>query len=103
MNVGQRIREAREDLGMQGTVLARRVGVAKNHLYLIEHGDRMPSLGLLEKIARVLRVEPAELLREPVLTSPKDKAPDKGPDTGPPHHQRMVSDSVEVSDAVKHR
>jgi transcriptional regulator with XRE-family HTH domain len=76
LNVGQRIREAREDLGMQGAVLARRVGVARNHLYMIEHGSRTPSLGLLEKIARELRVEPADLLKEPAL--PLDEVPEDG-------------------------
>jgi transcriptional regulator with XRE-family HTH domain len=66
MNIGQRVREAREDLGMQRTVLARRVGVAENTIYRIETAKRMPSVELLEKIARELRTEPAEFLREPV-------------------------------------
>jgi transcriptional regulator with XRE-family HTH domain len=65
MNIGQRIREVREDLGMQAAVLARRVEVAPNTIYRIETGDRLPSVGLLEKIARELRTEPAELVREP--------------------------------------
>jgi transcriptional regulator with XRE-family HTH domain len=72
MNVGQRIREVREDLGMQAAVLARRVGVAPNTIYRIEAGDRTPSVALLEKIARELRTEPADLFKEPV---PLDKAP----------------------------
>jgi len=66
MNIGQRVREVREDLGMQRTVLARRVGVAENTIYRIETGTRTPSLELLESIAHELRIEPAELLREPV-------------------------------------
>jgi transcriptional regulator with XRE-family HTH domain len=66
MNVGQRIREAREELGMQRTVLARRLGVAPNTVWRWEAGDREPSMALLEKIARVLRTEPAELMRGPV-------------------------------------
>jgi transcriptional regulator with XRE-family HTH domain len=66
MNIGKRVREAREDLGMQRTVLARRVGVAENTIYRIETAKRMPSVELLEKIARELRTEPAEFLREPV-------------------------------------
>src|SRR4051812_18035368 len=65
MNIGQRVREAREALGMQRTVLARRVGVAENTIYRIETGKRTPSIELLEGIARELRTEPAELLREP--------------------------------------
>src|SRR5215203_5250760 len=66
MDIGRRVREVREELGMQRTVLARRVGVAENTIYRIETGERTPSVGLLEKLARELRTEPAELLREPV-------------------------------------
>src|SRR5215212_7048445 len=76
MNIGQRIKEVREELGMQAAVLARRVGVAPNTIYRIEAGDRTPSVALLEKIARELRTEPAELMREPV---PLAKAPEAGP------------------------
>jgi transcriptional regulator with XRE-family HTH domain len=76
MNIGQRIREVREDLGMQAAVLARRVEVAPNTIYRIEAGDRTPSVALLEKIARELRTEPAELMREPV---PLDEASETGP------------------------
>jgi transcriptional regulator with XRE-family HTH domain len=71
MNIGARVREAREDLGMSQAELARRAGVARNHIVMIEHGGRTPSVGLLEKIAHELRTEPAELLREPV---PLDEA-----------------------------
>jgi transcriptional regulator with XRE-family HTH domain len=66
MNIGRRIREVREDLGMQAAVLARRVGVAPNTIYRIEVGDRTPSVALLEKIARELRTEPSDLFKEPV-------------------------------------
>ncbi len=65
MNVGQRIREAREDLGMQQTVLARRVGVAPNTIGRYESGERVPPVAMLEKIAKELRTEPAEFLRGP--------------------------------------
>jgi transcriptional regulator with XRE-family HTH domain len=75
MNIGQRIREIREDLGMQAAVLARQVGVAPNTIYRIEAGDRTPSVTLLEKIARELRTEPAELIEEERIEadSPKDR------------------------------
>ncbi len=75
MDIGQRVREVREDLGMQRTVLARRVGAAENTIYRIETGKRTPSVELLEKIARELRTEPAEFLREPV---PLDETPETG-------------------------
>ena len=79
MNIGQRIREVREDLGMQAAVLARRVEVAPNTIYRIETGDRLPSGGLLEKIARELRTEPAELMREPVLLGKAEAPQETGP------------------------
>jgi transcriptional regulator with XRE-family HTH domain len=79
MNIGQRIREAREDLGMQATVLARRVGVAPNTIYRIEAGDRTPSVALLEKIAHELRTEPADLFKEPAPLgeAPKEAGPEE--------------------------
>jgi transcriptional regulator with XRE-family HTH domain len=86
MEIGRRIREARDELGMQRTVLARRVDTHPNYLYELEIGKRMPSLEMLEKIARVLRVEPAELLREP---APLGEAPQGSgqPGTAPPSEQ----------------
>jgi putative transcriptional regulator len=66
MDVGQRVREIRKDLGMSAAELARRTGVARNTIVMIEAGRRTPSLGLVEKIARELRTEPADLFREPV-------------------------------------
>jgi transcriptional regulator with XRE-family HTH domain len=82
MNIGQRVREVREDLGMQAAVLARRVGVAPNTIYRIEAGDRTPSVALLEKIARELHTEPADLFKEPVPLGDASEtgAPDKGAD-----------------------
>jgi transcriptional regulator with XRE-family HTH domain len=79
MNIGQRIKEVREELGMQAAVLARRVGVAPNTIYRIEAGDRTPSVALLEKIARELRAEPADLFREPVplADAPGEAGPEK--------------------------
>jgi transcriptional regulator with XRE-family HTH domain len=82
--------------------LARRVGVAGNHLYMIESGSRMPSLGLVERVAHALRVTPADLVREEpenILTSPKADVPDTGGQPGP-DHTRMVGDSIDVSDHI---
>ena len=96
MDIGQRIREVREDLGMPGAVLARRVGVAKNTIWRIERGERTPSVALIEKIAHELRTEPSELLKEPAL--PLDKASE----TGRTIHRR-VADSAPVADSVRTR
>jgi transcriptional regulator with XRE-family HTH domain len=66
MDIGRRIRDVREDLGMPAAELARRVGVAPNTVWRYESGEREPSMAMLEKIARALRTEPAEFLREPM-------------------------------------
>src|SRR5215207_8337223 len=65
MDIGQRIREVREELGMPVTVLARRAGAAPATIYRIESGNRTPSMALLEKIAKELRVPPSALMQEP--------------------------------------
>src|SRR5215203_1443854 len=91
MDIGRRVREVREDLGMQRTVLARRVGVAENTIYRIETGKRTPSVEVLEKIARELRTEPAEFLREPV---PLHEAPQV--ESGQAQEER-VRDLAEVA------
>jgi transcriptional regulator with XRE-family HTH domain len=65
MDIGRRIRDVREDLGMPAAELARRIGVAPNTVWRYESGEREPSMAMLEKIARALRTQPAELLREP--------------------------------------
>jgi transcriptional regulator with XRE-family HTH domain len=87
MNIGQRVREAREALGMQRTVLARRVGVAENTIYRIETAKRTPSVELLEKIARELRTEPADLFKEPVPLAEASQ------ETGRLEEERLEADS----------
>ena len=74
MNIGRKMREIREDLGMSQAELARRAGVARNTVVLIEANKRKPSMRLLEKFAYLLRTEPGELMREPALTA-KGEAP----------------------------
>jgi transcriptional regulator with XRE-family HTH domain len=97
MDIGRRVREVREDLGMQRTVLARRVGVAENTIYRIETAKRTPSMELLKKIARELRTEPAAFLQEPAV--PLGEAPEGEPGSVP--HVRRPHDSIEVRDNVK--
>jgi len=70
MNVGQRIKEEREELGMQRTVLARRLGVSPTSVYRWESGEREPSMAMLEKIAHELRVEPSDFLRPKAAAAP---------------------------------
>jgi transcriptional regulator with XRE-family HTH domain len=61
MDIGKRIRELREEQGITVTELAKRSGLARNSLSLIELGNRTPGAATIEKIARGLTVEPGEL------------------------------------------
>jgi transcriptional regulator with XRE-family HTH domain len=90
MDIGRRVREVREDLGMQRTVLARRVGVAENTIYRIETAKRTPSMELLEKIARELRTEPAALLKEPAGPLAQAPQPESGQAKGPEPKDRPM-------------
>jgi transcriptional regulator with XRE-family HTH domain len=87
MDIGQRVREIRKDLGMSAAELARRTGVARNTIVMIEAGRRTPSLGLVEKIAHELRREPADLLKEPVPL-------DEDPSPAGPEERRPSLDQV---------
>jgi transcriptional regulator with XRE-family HTH domain len=82
INVGRRIHEIREDLGVPVTTLAYKCGVAPATIYRVESGDRAPSMGLLERIAKELRTEPSELLKEPEAGRPKVSAPPSEATTG---------------------
>ena len=59
---GRHLQRLRLQRGWTQDQLASRVGVAKNTVTRIEIGNRRPSLDLLERLARVLRVNLAELL-----------------------------------------
>lgn len=72
---------------MPAAELARRTGVARNTIVMIEAGSRTPSMALLERIARELRTEPSELLKEPAASGKVSAPPEpwrpldaKGPD-----------------------
>jgi transcriptional regulator with XRE-family HTH domain len=96
MNIGQRIRDAREELGMPQTVLARRVGVVRQTVARYESGEHEPSFAMLEKIARELRTEPAELLKEPVDVGKVSARSQAGLD-----HIRRPHESISVDDAFE--
>src|SRR5215203_6763733 len=79
MDIGQRVKELRKGMGMPAAELARRTEVSRNAIVMIEGGQRKPSMDLLERIARELRVEPADLLREEPTLAGKAEAPGTGP------------------------
>ena len=66
--LGMRIKQLRETKGWTQAALAEKVGVSRVHLANIESDDaashhRTPSLALLEKLAKALKVRVADLVK----------------------------------------
>jgi transcriptional regulator with XRE-family HTH domain len=56
------IRRLRSKKHLSQRALAEDVGISVSYVSMLERGQRSPPLGTIEKIARALRVTPAELL-----------------------------------------
>ncbi|MBP7702251.1 MAG: helix-turn-helix transcriptional regulator [Phenylobacterium sp.] len=61
--IGENLRRARKARGLSQEKLAAEVDLDMRQLGRIERGESFPSVGSLIKLAEVLGVEPAELLR----------------------------------------
>lgn len=53
-SLGQRIRRARQEVGISGTALARLIGKSQPYVSDLERGQRTPSLDTLHDLARAL-------------------------------------------------
>ena len=60
------IANARREQGVTQEELAKRIGVHKNYLSMIERSERKPSAGLLQRIAEALGIE-VEDIHYPVI------------------------------------
>ena len=60
-NLGQRIAELRKARQLTQTGLAKKIGCSVEFISLVERGVNAPSVAGLEKFARVLKVEVADL------------------------------------------
>ena len=60
---GMRLKRLREKRGWTQQVLAEKVGVSRVTVARIEIGNRKPSLELLYRLAKVLKVKVGELLK----------------------------------------
>lgn len=61
--IGSNIKVFRKKLKLTQFELSIQADIAEGYLQSIETGRRKPSLDILEKIAKALRVEPYELLK----------------------------------------
>jgi len=58
----KKIRKYRKEARLTQEELADKVGISRTYMGYIEQGRSVPSLEVLEKIARVLKVKPSELI-----------------------------------------
>jgi transcriptional regulator with XRE-family HTH domain len=60
--LGKRIQKRRNQLGLTQEDVAYKVDISRAYMGYIEQGRNVPSLEVLEKIARVLKVQTKDLL-----------------------------------------
>ncbi len=58
----KKIRKYRKEAGFTQEELADKVGISRAYMGYIEQGRNVPSLEVLEKIARILKVKPSKLI-----------------------------------------
>ncbi|MCL5125314.1 MAG: helix-turn-helix domain-containing protein [Deltaproteobacteria bacterium] len=59
--LGKRIQKRRKEVGLTQEDLADKIGVSRAYMGFIEQGRNMPSVEVLEKIARQLKIRMSEL------------------------------------------
>lgn len=62
--LGQKIKKLRKDRNLLQVDLAVRVGISPSYVGAIEQGLRHPSLKVLEKIAKHLKVSLSDILKD---------------------------------------
>lgn len=62
MDIGKRIEEIREQLGLSQSALARGIGTSQSAISQIEAGERNPSFDMLRQIAKALGVSVPHLV-----------------------------------------
>ncbi len=60
---GNVLRKAREKRGLSQTALAEKVGVHRVTIAYLESGARQPSMDLLQRLAKALKVKLPDLLK----------------------------------------
>ncbi len=60
-SLGKKIQKFRKSLGYSQESFAEKIGISRTHIGHIEQGRKTPSLRLLEKISRALKVKVANL------------------------------------------
>lgn len=59
--LGKRLQKRREELGLTQEELAEKVNISRAYMGFLEQGRNIPSLELLEKVAKTLKISLSEL------------------------------------------
>jgi len=59
--LGKKVQKLRKDLGHTQEELAEKLGISRTHMGHIEQGRKAPSLKVMERLARALKVKVSEL------------------------------------------
>ena len=60
--IGNRVKKRRKEMEYTQEQLAEKIGISRAYMGFIEQGRNAPSLEVLQKIARALKISPSELL-----------------------------------------
>lgn len=60
---GRNVRRVRMELGVSIEALSNEVGLSYSYVGEIERGRRNPTLSVVERIAKALKVDPVDLIR----------------------------------------
>jgi len=60
--LGKKVQQARKKTGLSQETVAFKVGVSRAYMGYIEQGRNVPSLELLQKVAKVLKVKLSDLV-----------------------------------------
>lgn len=61
--VAANVRRLRKERGLSQEELAHRIGIDRNYVGMIERRENSPTIDMIERFARALKVEPLALLR----------------------------------------
>lgn len=60
--MAKRMKARRLALGMTQAELAKLAGISRHHVMRIEAAEQEPTLGVIERLAKALRVKPSKLI-----------------------------------------
>lgn len=61
--VARNLRRVRQERGLTQEELAHHVGINRNYVGMIERGENSPTVEMIERLSKVLQIDPAVLFK----------------------------------------